>query len=79
MPEHPADTKAKTGAADAAPEADVTFTPSPKLEEDVTRERRLGARTCPQCGGATKPYEGTNPHKQGSYECPRCRLRVHPA
>jgi hypothetical protein len=37
---------------------------------------RMEAPKCPQCEGKTERYEGDNPHKQGSYECPRCKLRV---
>ena len=36
------------------------------------------APKCPGCHGETKPYQGDNPHKAGSYECRACGLRVRP-
>jgi hypothetical protein len=60
------------------PEPEVEFTPSPVLERQI-EEAPMGGPKCPQCGGPTKAYEGTNPHKQGSYECPKCQLRVREA
>ena len=34
------------------------------------------ARRCPHCHAALMPYQGTNPHKVGSWECGACQTRV---
>lgn len=84
MPQHDAASSATTSPPVKGGEAPSAYTRSEAVSiseppRSAPKEAPMPtAPKCLACHGDTKPYQGANPHKLGTYVCPACGVRVRP-